>query len=548
MTVRYNYIFPVPESDEIFDEMVRDACAIEWSDPETQRNGRSGQSQYGVDIFGYPHGSSRRCHAAQSKLRTKGKALTEAEIANEVANAQSSPLHPEQLIIVTSTGRDAKLQAYIDELSRLQIQNNSFPVKIWFWDDLLERLLTDRHSLIKYYKDILASVTNLAEAEALIDKPIFALIETCGDTSDYPNIVEEALRLRGVPTSRDFHRVMINGYGPDGVICFYPRASGLSEDLAMQKFAGIVKRHEDDHYPVFAIVPHESIAKFYDFYSREGGGVDRISIQPLDRPMTQIVKSIFTEVLAFGYRRRGALPVIDISCRSMETLPKSALLDLNWSPEFMKGAAWLDQVVWEGKISLAIQDVIEGLIGLGRNIHLHYDCKLLLPLAIALGFYSNIRLCKASVWARQSSASPFTQRFWDSDANPASITVDVQEITGTGGLSKNLLVEISSQADIHLDIQGYVEGANLPYRKWLKIDLIEHTRHGSPVDASCAIAYAEQVGRIIRQHKPGYTDIHLFISTPSPLAFLIGQRLQACGRIHLYWYMNPSYREAFVLK
>jgi hypothetical protein len=173
---------------------------------------------------------------------------------------------------------------------------------------------------------------------------------------------------------------------------------------------------------------------------------------------------------------------------------------------------------------------------------------LFLPLALALGYFSNIRLCKASVWARQANGSPFTQRFWDSDAEPAPITISGEETVRTGVHSKNMIVEIFSQADIHADVQGYIEGVKLPYGTWLKIELTGHSRQGVPIDTSYAVAYAEQVGRMIRQHKGGYTDLHLFISTLSPLAFLIGQRLQACGRIHLYWYTNPSYREAFVLQ
>lgn len=548
MTLRYQYIFPVPESDEVFDEMVCDVCALEWGDPGAQRNGRSGQSQYGVDIFGYPNGPGGRCRAAQSKLRAKGKPLTTGEIDEEIAKARSSPLNPEQLTIVTSTGRDASLQAYVDQVSRAQFQSNSFPVSIWFWDDLLERLLVDRRYILKYYKDFLTSVTNLAEAEALIDKPIFTLIETCGDTSGDPAMLEESLRMRGVSTSRDRNAVMVNGYGPDGVVCFYPRIAELSDDLTMQKFASIVKSYESGNCPVFAFLPPAYLAKFHEFYRRENGSIDRISIQSLDRAMGQIVTPIFSGLLAYGYQRRGALPVIDISCRSMETIPKSALLDLDWSPEFKRGLDWPDRVLWNAKFLPAIKDVVNGLVSLGKNIHLHYDCRSFLPIALALGYYSNIRLCKASVWARQANGSPFTQRFWDSDAEPALITVSGEETVRTGGQSKNIIVEISSQADIHADIQGYVEDTKLAYGKWLKIGLTEHERRGIPMDASYAVAYAEQVGRMIRQHKGGYSDLHLFISTLSPLAFLIGQRLQACGRIHLYWYTNPSYREAFVIQ
>jgi hypothetical protein len=43
------------------------------------------------------------------------------------------------------------------------------------------------------------------------------------------------------------------------------------------------------------------------------------------------------------------------------------------------------------------------------------------------------------------------------------------------------------------------------------------------------------------------TDIHVFARLPSALAVLIGQRFEACGRIHLYWFNNPTYQFAFTL-
>jgi hypothetical protein len=62
------------------------------------------------------------------------------------------------------------------------------------------------------------------------------------------------------------------------------------------------------------------------------------------------------------------------------------------------------------------------------------------------------------------------------------------------------------------------------------------------------VAYANQVGQTLRDvQQNGITDFHLFLCMPSALAILVGQRLQACGRIHLYWYSNPTYQYAFTL-
>jgi len=68
------------------------------------------------------------------------------------------------------------------------------------------------------------------------------------------------------------------------------------------------------------------------------------------------------------------------------------------------------------------------------------------------------------------------------------------------------------------------------------------------IEESLAVAFANRIGQFARQlNGQGITDIHLFARVPSALAVLIGQRLYACGRIHLYWFDNPSYRFAFVL-
>lgn len=548
MTIRYDYAFPVPESDNTFEEMVCDACSIEWNDNTTQRNGRNGQLQNGLDVFGYPNGPKRRCRGAQAKLRAKGKKLTKKEIDNEIIKAQTSPLNPEELIIVTSTCRDVVLQAYVDQISREQAQNNNFSVKIWFWDDLLERLLVERRFLLKYYKDILSSVTNLAEAEALIDKPIFVLMETCGDINENSITIEHELLMRGVRTYKDRNQAVINGFGPDGIICLYPEGIGKSDDLLMQKFVITIKGWEGSECPIYAVLPNERLAKFKKFYLQENGNVGLIHIHSLCPADLNNNYDMFMDFLSYGYRRRGSLPIIDICCRSMSNLPKSALLDMDWSHLFTAGENWPGQNLWDSKLFPAINDVVKGLISLGKNIQIHYDSRLFLPLALALGYYSHIRIAKSSVWARDAGSSLFTQKLWDSDSQPASITVLPEEVEYLSAQTSQMIVEISLQYGIHSDVKRFVDDGALKYGKWIKISLLEHIHQEALLNASYAIAYANEIGRIVRQNKTGFTDIHLFINTPSPLAFLIGQRLQACGRIHLYWYTNPSYQKAFILQ
>ena len=83
---------------------------------------------------------------------------------------------------------------------------------------------------------------------------------------------------------------------------------------------------------------------------------------------------------------------------------------------------------------------------------------------------------------------------------------------------------------------------------WVRLGLSEHGDSMIDIDESHAVAYANQVGQLLRfLNEQGVTDIHLFVRVPSALAVLIGQRLHACGRVHLYWFDNPTYRFAFTL-
>ena len=45
---------PPPRSWDEFEDLVRDLYAREWGDPHTQRHGRTGQPQQGVDVYGQP--------------------------------------------------------------------------------------------------------------------------------------------------------------------------------------------------------------------------------------------------------------------------------------------------------------------------------------------------------------------------------------------------------------------------------------------------------------------------------------------------------------
>jgi len=54
MPTRLETNFAHLSNDTEFESLIRDICAREWQDPYTEKHGRAGQKQYGVDIYGRP--------------------------------------------------------------------------------------------------------------------------------------------------------------------------------------------------------------------------------------------------------------------------------------------------------------------------------------------------------------------------------------------------------------------------------------------------------------------------------------------------------------
>src|SRR2546428_6352107 len=136
MPTRLDTNFAHLSNDKEFESMMRDICAREWQDPYTEKHGRAGQKQYGVDIYGRPIDLGGKYRAAQCKLRTTLKQLSQQEIEHEVSEARGFPHPLETLIIVTDAPRDTHTQKLIEHVSQHEQQNNGFRVAIWFWDDI----------------------------------------------------------------------------------------------------------------------------------------------------------------------------------------------------------------------------------------------------------------------------------------------------------------------------------------------------------------------------------------------------------------------------
>ena len=140
-----------PEDWVEFENIVCDIYRRKWNDEHTQRYGRQGQLQHGIDIYGRKNNSNSYI-AIQCKRYDKKK-LNGQTIRSDVLKAESFPSQINEYLIATTKPKDKKIQDFIRDLNEERKSENKFTVHIIFWDDIKEDLVStsNRDLLEKYY-------------------------------------------------------------------------------------------------------------------------------------------------------------------------------------------------------------------------------------------------------------------------------------------------------------------------------------------------------------------------------------------------------------
>lgn len=146
--------------DEVFENLCRDLWKNDHKYEFIELNGRKGQKQSGVDIFGRVK-QSTNWFGIQCKVRSKGKKLTQEDIENEIQKAQTFNPKLTKFIICTTLDRDVEIQNIERQIQDNLSNLNGFEFKIIFWDNIKELLKEERNLKIyyKYYNKFFADNT-----------------------------------------------------------------------------------------------------------------------------------------------------------------------------------------------------------------------------------------------------------------------------------------------------------------------------------------------------------------------------------------------------
>lgn len=183
---------PPPENWQDFEALCLEVWRNIWCDPNAQKNGRQGQPQCGVDVFGHFRSfvETSWC-GGQCKLRSqlKGGTLSPLELANEAARAENFDPGLGNFTVATTAPRDVKTQQRARELSGERRKGKLFGVQVYAWDDIadviharpnLMRSLYSEYFTTQHvatltgsgiYEGTIPGLQPIAECEAFFDSP-----------------------------------------------------------------------------------------------------------------------------------------------------------------------------------------------------------------------------------------------------------------------------------------------------------------------------------------------------------------------------------------
>jgi hypothetical protein len=182
-----------PANWDKFEELCRALFAAIWNDPLTQRHGRSGQAQHGVDIHGARPTRPGETLGVQCKGKDRnfGKKATIREFDQELAKAEEFTPPLAGWTFATTFADDAKLQAHALTISRQRVAAGKFPVAALGWNSLISLLAQHPAVIEQFYPELGSHISGIIEALSTLPERVMTALGASPPSSREARWVEE---------------------------------------------------------------------------------------------------------------------------------------------------------------------------------------------------------------------------------------------------------------------------------------------------------------------------------------------------------------------
>ena len=137
-----------------------------WQDQLAQKNGRRGQAQHGVDVFGSPNGDRQSYWGVQCKGKDSnyGSLAEWPEILVEIDKAEHFSPRLDHWIFATTAPVDANLQRAARELSVDRKSKGLFSVDVLGWEEILALMTGAPEVITEFYPEHADHLPQVTEA------------------------------------------------------------------------------------------------------------------------------------------------------------------------------------------------------------------------------------------------------------------------------------------------------------------------------------------------------------------------------------------------
>lgn len=155
MTNLLSRAFPPPSNWQDFERLCFDVFSRIWKTNDAQLHGRTGQPQFGVDVYG-----TDRVEQTFVGVQCKGKdqgyenPLTKSELQEEVEKAKNFRPKLGVFVVATSAPNDEAVQAVARELTQKHKLENLFEVRVEGWTTLRQRVSDYPEIVQKYFSEL----------------------------------------------------------------------------------------------------------------------------------------------------------------------------------------------------------------------------------------------------------------------------------------------------------------------------------------------------------------------------------------------------------
>ena len=135
-----------PENWQDFETLCKKLWGEIWHCTDTiKKNGRSGQNQCGVDVYGAPNDGIEyygiQCKGKDNYTQSQ---LTKKEVDEEIKKAKNFKPQLKFFYFATTAVKYAKIEEYIREKNIESRSNQGFGIDVFSWEDIVDKLKENR--------------------------------------------------------------------------------------------------------------------------------------------------------------------------------------------------------------------------------------------------------------------------------------------------------------------------------------------------------------------------------------------------------------------